>query len=178
VHDWIRRVGLSEQGGVNELQNAVRAQLDYALEFINEKDFDSARKLLEQVDKNTYDALDSAVASIVIEALHCAKKWTRADFNDHFRHYQDLSGVLIRIARQIKNARQSREQQDALYRDVAKGVDFKDLLRYFDELRCSEKAIDASITKSNKRYRDLIWLSGFGVIATIAAIVIGLVALL
>jgi len=173
VKEWLRRVGSFEQSviapSVNKLQN-VSAQLDDAFEFINKKDLDNAREQLEQVNEDMYEALNGAVTSINEETQRYADDFGEADLNDHFRHYQDLSGVLVRITRQIENARQIREQQDALYRDVAEGADFKDLLKYFDELRGSEDAIGDSISKERWRYRKFFWVSGLGLLVGILAI--------
>jgi len=177
VQEWMGRVGPLEQSGVNELHVA-REQMDYALERSNKHDLDKAREHLKQADEQTHKALASAVASISGETQQYADDFGEADFNDHFRHYQDLSGVLVRITRQIENAQQSREQQDALYRDVAEGADFKDLLKYYDELRGSEDAIGDSIKKERRRYRNLFLISGVGIVATIATAAIGLAALL
>jgi len=173
VKEWFRRVGSFEQSviapSVNKLQN-VSAQLDDAFEFINKKDLDNAREQLEQVNENMYKALASAVASINREKQRYLDKWGTAELNDHFGHYQELSGVLSRITRQIKSARENREQRDELYRDIAEGVDFKDLLRYFDELRSNETEIGDSIAKDRGRYLKFLWISGVGIlVATIIA---------
>jgi len=162
VTEWIKSVGLSQRrvDAAEELRYADR-QMDRARECADKKDFNKAREHLEQANENMHkalhDAIDDAVGFIGAEKRRYADKWGVAKLNDHFRHYQALSGVLIRTKRQIASSRENREQRGQLYRDIAEGAeDFKDLLKYFDELRSSETAIHESIADKKRQRRNSI----------------------
>jgi len=140
ILDLFERYGIT--AGINELRDAV-SQADGAGE--------EAHKHLEQADENIYNALAGAVAGIDEEIQDYDKSLRFANLNEHFGNYQRLSGALTRLTRQIENARQSREQRDALYRDMAEGADFKAALNYLDELRGSIGAIGQSVDRNNIR---------------------------
>lgn len=144
--------------GINELRDASR-QADYARERAAEEDFDKAREQLEQAGENIYKALNSAGVHINREIDDYEKSLKYVNLNDRFDNYQALSGVFARIKRQIEKARESRDQRDEVYRYIAEGADFTDLLNYFDELRGSICAIRDSITKEKRRYRKSIVLA-------------------
>jgi len=141
VESWIRRAGLSEERAIADGISDSAAQAERALECADKQDFVKAREHLEQADKQTHKALDGAVAIIGKKKQDYENELKPANLNEHFGHYQALSGVFVRIKRQIEGSRQNRDQRDEVFRDIATGSDFKDLLRYFDELRGSITAI-------------------------------------
>lgn len=126
---------------------------------ISDKDFDKAREHLERTNEKIYKAHpDTAVALIAKEMQIYEKELGHANLNKHFDHYQELSGLLTKLNWQIDNSRQSGDQRDELWRDIAEGADFKALLKYFDELRSSIMAIRESIeeekAESEKKKRE------------------------
>jgi len=144
VERWIKRAlpfEQIEQRAIAVSMNDVARHADSARECADKNDSGKAREHLEQADEKMYKALDDAVASIKEDMQGYEKKPGYASLSKHFGHYQELSGVLTRIGRRIDNSREDREQRNELYRDIAEGSDFKDLLRYFDELRGSIIAI-------------------------------------
>jgi len=108
----------------------------------------------EQVYDTSHDNLVGVVARIRNEMKSHLKDWGCGDLNDHFRHYQELSGVLIGLDKKIKTARQNRDQRDEAYSAISEGADFKDLRKYFDELTGSICAIHASIAKKGAEISD------------------------
>jgi len=100
-----------------------------------------------------------------VEDLGCA------NLNDHFRHYQELSGLLVRLDQKIENARQNREQRDELCRAILEDADFNDLRKYFDELTGSICAIRASIAKKGTESRNLRVGWYIGVLIAVSALV-------
>jgi len=115
----------------------------------------------EQIYNLSRNNLVGEFARIRNEMKNQVKDLCCANLNDHFRHYQELSGVLTRVKRQIDNAG---DQGDALRRDIAESTDFKDLRNYFDELTSSICAIRASIAKKEVESRNLRvqWWIGVG----------------
>jgi len=134
--------------GINQLRDAV-AQTDYARAGADEEA--RARENLEQADENIYAALAGAVASIDEEIQGYEKSLRFTNLNEQYGRYQELSGILTMIKRQIKSSQADREQRDSLYRYAAEGADFKAALKYFDELRGSIGAIRESVTREKIR---------------------------
>jgi len=81
-----------------------------------------------------------------------------ANLNDYFRHYQELLGLLT------EDRWQNRDQ-------AGDDADFKDLLKYFDELRSSLYAITQSIAKKEDEDRDLRMRWWIGISLTVIALV-------
>jgi len=165
VESWIRRAGLSEERAIADSISDSAAQAERALECADKKDFVKAREHLEQADKQTHKALDGAVAIIGGDIQGYESDLERANLNEHFGRYQALSGVFVRIKRQIEGSRQNRDQRDEVFRDIAAGADFEDLLHYFDELTGSKSAISESIEKKKAESRELRvrWVIGIGI---------------
>jgi len=158
--------------GISELREAV-GQADYARAGAAKE----SPERLEHDDETVYKALVSAVASINAEMRRYEKKPGHADLNKYFGHYQELSGILTRINRQIESAREDREQRDRLCRDIAEGFYFKAALNYLGELRGVIVAINRSVARENRgRNISLLFtfvstaLLAFGVIAAYIAL--------
>jgi len=149
----------------DELRDAGR-QSDYSRERTD--DDNKAREHLEQADENLSKALADTVANIKEEIRRHDDSLRYANLNEHFGHYQELSGVLSRINRQVKNARESREQRDEVYRNLAESAELKDLLTYFDELRSSVPAIRASVARKNRALLISVFSLATGLITLVA----------
>jgi len=140
-----------------------------------DKDCGGVCKHLEQANEQTHNAngdnLDSVIALIRNKMKRHVYDLGCVNLNEYFNHYQELLGVLIKLNRQIKNSLQNRDQRDELYRKIVDGADFKDLLKYFDELRGSKTAIRESIAKKEAESRDLRMQWWIGVALTVSSIV-------
>jgi len=158
------------ESGVNELRDAV-GQADYARGHAAATDFDAAREQLEQADENIYKALNDAVAFIGAKTRSYAENLGHANLNEHFGHYQELLGLFGRIERQFANEREGREQRDELYRYMAEGADFKDLLNYFDELGRCEIAIRASMSRNRTSSRRNFVIAALNIVLPPATLV-------
>jgi len=170
--EWIKRAGLFEQRVIAPHVDGLRyaqKRLADARELINAEDFGAARVHLEQANESIYktrrDVIDGALAFIGSAVKRYANDLGHANLNDHFGHYQEFWGLFTRIRRQIANSGANRERRDELYRGISEGSDFKDLLRYFDELRGSAFAISKSIEKHDREFGELRvrWAIGIGV---------------
>jgi len=169
---WVKRAELFQQrvvdSSLNELRYAGRRLVD-ALAGADKEDFPAASVHLEQANENIYkashDAIDTVVAFVSQEINRHAIALGYANLNDHFGHYQELSGAFTTIKGQIEQSRESREQRDEVYNEIAEGADFVNLLKYFNELRGSAPAIYASVEKKTKESRNLSarWWIGIGV---------------
>jgi len=168
AEEWIKSAELFERlivaPSINELKDA-GAQIEDAHKRADEK---ARRAHLEQADEKIYNAshyaVDAAVAFVDREMQRYERNPGYTALNKHFGHYQELSGVLTRIRRRIDNSREERDQRNESYRDIAEGSDFKDLLRYFDELRGSVIAIRKS---NNKLYSILLWVGSPGLVISV-----------
>jgi len=173
VEKWVRRAGLFENRAVADGINDSAKQAARAFECADKKDFDKAREHLEQSDEQTHKALYGAVASIGGGIQAYENDLKHANLNEHFGHYQALSGVFIRIKRQIEGSRQNREQRDGVFRDIAAGADFEALLNYFDELKGSSFAIGKSIEKKSAESRELRVQWAVGISLTLFSVAAG-----
>jgi len=129
---------------------------------------------LERDKEQMYDAshnLVGEVARIRNEMKIYVKDPGCAALNDHFRHYQELSGVLIGLDQKIEDAHQNRDQRDEAYSAISEDADFKDLRKYFNELTGSICGIDTSIAKKNAASRNLRVQWWVGVWLALAALV-------
>jgi len=158
VEKWIKSAEVVEQrvitAGIYELECANR-QMDYAtLKSADKKNFDEALAHLEKASESIYKALDDAVATIGREMQRYADDLEATNLNEHFVHYQALTGVFASVKRQIENSRENRDQWDEVYKDVAEGADFRDLRKYFDELRSNALTIRDSIEKKDSEARN------------------------
>jgi len=135
-------------------------------------DFGAVNENLKHANERVYNApVEDDIKRINEKMNRYKKDLSYANLIEHFGHYQELSGVLFRLNRQIEIARQNRDRRDELYRDIAEGADFKALLNYFDELRGSETAIRARIAKKEAESRDLRLRWWIGVSLTVIALV-------
>jgi len=115
------------------------------------KDYGGLCENLERDDEQVYDTSHDNLVGVVARIRNKMKIYVKdpgcADLNDHFHHYQELSGVLIGLDQKIEVAYQNLDQREELYRALLEDADFKDSLKYFDELTSSICAIRASIAK-------------------------------
>jgi len=114
----------------------------------NSRDFDDVSR----------DKPKEMVAFIRNKVRCYEEKIDPANLNDYFRHYQELLGLLT------EDRWQNRDQ-------AGNDADFKDLLKYFDELRSSLYAITQSIAKKEDEDRDLRMRWWIGISLTVIALV-------
>jgi len=135
--------------------------------------FGEERENLKHANEEVYNApIDEVVKFIDEEVSRYEDDLGYANLNYHFGRYQKLSGLLTRVKWQIENSRVSNDQRDELRRDIAESADFKDLLKYFDELRGSVYAIVKSIARKEAEARDLRVRWWIGISLTVIALVL------